>query len=155
MQIDFFGIGNQACCCIWRKSGLAVGRDRRFLKNSAKTGSKWEFSWPHKHATYSFEKMVIPPSKLDFFQHKMRRILCFEICLVALEWKNSDFFRMSQRHILKITLSLSSHESLLIFSNFNESPLNLIFFQCILRFLQILGWCWWCKLWMNQDREQR
>ena len=84
MQIDFFGIGKQACCCIWMKSGLAVASGRRFLKNSVKMGSKWDFSGSQKHTIDSLEKIVIPPSKLDFFQHKMTHVLCLEIYLVAL-----------------------------------------------------------------------
>ena len=36
MQVEFSNIGNQACCRIWSKSGLAVASDGRFPKNSGK-----------------------------------------------------------------------------------------------------------------------
>ena len=54
-------------------------------------GPKWDFSGPHKHTIDSFEKIVVPPSKLDFFPHKMAHFVCFEICLIELGWKKGDF----------------------------------------------------------------
>ena len=46
---------------------------------------------------------------------------------------------MSQSDICKIALCLVSHDPSLIFSNFNESPSNLDFFQHIMRHIANFG----------------
>ena len=97
-------------------------------KKQWKMGPKWDFSWPHRHAIDSFEKKMTPPSQLDFFQHAMRHIMCYEICFYCTRMGKGWFLRLSQRDSLENGVFPGITWGTIDFSNLIDASWKLDFF---------------------------